>query len=243
MRTLAHGMGGGDIATWQAFLIGQGILEAGGADGQFGPNTERATKAYQAKHGLEADGIVGPKTIAAAVAEGFVAPTIHIAPSVPVAELHPVLAQRVARLIDLTAQQHNIVSIVHDGFRSFEEQTVLFAKGRTTPGPKVTNARAGESYHNYGLAVDIVTNQGGKPVWSEPDERIRGPIGQSLELEWGGAWKDFQDLPHFQLTAGLKVQQCLEIYNQNGQNIKAVWAEIDRRLSTRDALTPGDEVE
>src|SRR5215207_1334455 len=128
MRTLAKGTGGGDVKTWQAFLISQGILEAGGADGQFGPKTEKATKDYQAKHGLEADGIAGPKTIVAAVAEGFVAPAIqHIAPSIPVDELHPVLAERVAQLIDQTAQRHNIASMVHDGFRSFEEQTVLYA--------------------------------------------------------------------------------------------------------------------
>jgi hypothetical protein len=243
MRTLAHGTGGNDVTTWQAFLISQGILEAGGADGRFGPKTEKATKDYQAKHGLEADGIVGPKTIAAAVAEGFVVPAIQIEPAVPVDELHPVLAQRVAELINRTAQQNNIASMVHDGFRSFAEQTALFNQGRTTPGPIVTNAQAGESYHNYGLAVDVVTNQNGKPAWLEHDALLRGPIGQGLKLEWGGAWKDFKDLPHFQLTMGLKVRDCLAIYNQNGHSIKAVWDEIDRRLSTRDAFTPGDEVE
>jgi peptidoglycan hydrolase-like protein with peptidoglycan-binding domain len=35
------------------------------ADGDFGPGTERAVKAWQAKNGLTADGIVGPKTLAA----------------------------------------------------------------------------------------------------------------------------------------------------------------------------------
>jgi putative chitinase len=34
-------------------------------DGDFGPGTERAVKAWQAKNGLTADGIVGPKTLAA----------------------------------------------------------------------------------------------------------------------------------------------------------------------------------
>lgn len=32
------------------------------ADGDFGPNTEKAVKDYQSRHGLSADGIVGPKT-------------------------------------------------------------------------------------------------------------------------------------------------------------------------------------
>lgn len=40
------------------------------------------------------------------------------------------------------------------GFRSFQEQTQLYAKGRTTQGPIVTRAKAGFSFHNYGLATD-----------------------------------------------------------------------------------------
>ncbi|MBS7545815.1 peptidoglycan-binding domain-containing protein [Ancylobacter oerskovii] len=35
------------------------------ADGQFGPKTEEALKAYQKEHGLAADGIAGPDTFAA----------------------------------------------------------------------------------------------------------------------------------------------------------------------------------
>ena len=34
----------------------------GNYDGSFGPNTEKAVKEYQARYGLNADGIVGPKT-------------------------------------------------------------------------------------------------------------------------------------------------------------------------------------
>ena len=41
-------------------------------------------------------------------------------------------------------------------FRTFEEQNTLYNKGRTTKGPKVTNAKGGQSIHNYGLAFDIV---------------------------------------------------------------------------------------
>src|SRR6266511_510791 len=109
MRTLARQTHGEDVATWQTFLISQGLLEAGGADGQFGPKTEQATKNYQANHGLQADGIVGPKTIAAATSEGFVGPALSVAPAGagPLAEVHPELARRVAKLIDQTAQQHN----------------------------------------------------------------------------------------------------------------------------------------
>ena len=49
--------------------------------------------------------------------------------------------------------------------RSDEEQNALYALGRTKPGKIVTNVQGGGSYHNYGLAVDIVLYlDGGKKV-------------------------------------------------------------------------------
>jgi peptidoglycan L-alanyl-D-glutamate endopeptidase CwlK len=42
------------------------------------------------------------------------------------------------------------------GYRSKKEQNELYAQGRSKPGQVVTNAKAGQSYHNYGLAVDFV---------------------------------------------------------------------------------------
>lgn len=50
-----------------------------------------------------------------------------------------------------------IQPLVYCGFRSLEEQAALYAQGRGgRPGKIVTNARLGESYHNYGLAFDWV---------------------------------------------------------------------------------------
>ena len=87
------------------------------------------------------------------------------------------------------------------------------AKGRTTSGGKVTNAKAGQSYHNYGLAIDVVEvspmygYKKGYPS-SRWDKIAR--IGKSLGLEWGGDWKSFVDKPHFQLNKG-KTSQLLAI--------------------------------
>lgn len=39
------------------------------------------------------------------------------------------------------------------GFRSVKDQDDLYAKGRSRRGTKVTNAKGGESYHNYGIAI------------------------------------------------------------------------------------------
>jgi peptidoglycan L-alanyl-D-glutamate endopeptidase CwlK len=86
------------------------------------------------------------------------------------------------------------------GLRTYQEQDALYAKGRTAPGPVVTKARGGFSNHNFGLAIDIgVFSADGKKYFDEHnlyDEL--GALGQSLSLEWGGAWKTIVDKPHYQ---------------------------------------------
>jgi peptidoglycan hydrolase-like protein with peptidoglycan-binding domain len=64
-------MTGTDVADWQRFLNSQGLLQSS-ADGVFGPMTDQATRDFQSRAGLTADGVVGPGTVARAVAEGFV---------------------------------------------------------------------------------------------------------------------------------------------------------------------------
>lgn len=61
-RTIRIGMTGPDVKTWQTILIGAGELPAGTADGVFGPNTQAATKRFQAKLGVDPDGVAGPAT-------------------------------------------------------------------------------------------------------------------------------------------------------------------------------------
>lgn len=82
---------------------------------------------------------------------------------------------------------------ITEGFRSFERQTELYNQR-----PKVTNAKAGQSLHNYGVAFDVCfTKTGYKGNW----DKI-GAIGKKLGLEWGGDFKSIKDRPHFQLTLG-----------------------------------------
>lgn len=70
INILRRGSRGDDVKRWQLFLVGQSHL-LGAVDGEFGPETERATKAFQRAHGLSADGIVGPRTLASALIAGF----------------------------------------------------------------------------------------------------------------------------------------------------------------------------
>lgn len=92
------------------------------------------------------------------------------------------------------------------GYRSITEQNRLYAKGRTTAGPKVTNARGGYSWHNYGLAADYAFVVGGQLTWAGPWKQF-GKIARQCGLEWGGDFKSFLDRPHVQWRRGRTLAQ------------------------------------
>jgi peptidoglycan L-alanyl-D-glutamate endopeptidase CwlK len=115
--------------------------------------------------------------------------------------LHSLFRPKVDQFLAEVKEQH-IDMIVTCTFRSGPEQNALYAQGRTLPGKIVTRARAGQSAHNFGMAIDVVPIVNGKPEWDGTDlvwQEI-GTIGQSCGLEWYGApHSKFFELPHFQL--------------------------------------------
>jgi peptidoglycan L-alanyl-D-glutamate endopeptidase CwlK len=78
-------------------------------------------------------------------------------------DLHPLVADKARQLVKLAAAD-GIEILVTSTLRTFEEQAELFAIGRTKTGNKVTNAKAGESWHNFGLAFDVVSPVNGRPL-------------------------------------------------------------------------------
>lgn len=123
--------------------------------------------------------------------------------------LHPDLQLKIEQLIKLCAAQGIVIGI-SECVRSVAEQDALYAKGRTKPGKKVTNAK-GKSYnsmHQWGVAFDFYLNMDVDGDGQSSDDAFNnstslfnkvGKIGQSIGLEWGGSWKKTMDLPHFQL--------------------------------------------
>jgi peptidoglycan L-alanyl-D-glutamate endopeptidase CwlK len=122
-------------------------------------------------------------------------------------DLHPVVASKCRQLLQICKEQ-GIGLVVTSTYRSHAEQAELYAKGRTKPGPIVTNAKPGDSLHNYRVAFDVVPVRDGVAVWGTSGAdgalwRRVGEIGEQVGLEWGGRWKGFVDRPHFQFTGGL----------------------------------------
>lgn len=123
-------------------------------------------------------------------------------------DLLPVVKARVEAFI-AKCKDAGIDILVTSTYRDNDSQTALYAQGRTTPGKIVTNAKAGQSWHNYRCAVDVVPLVHGKPDWdgSHPVWAQIGKIGKECGLEWAGDWKSFKEIAHFQYTGGMTMAQ------------------------------------
>lgn len=112
--------------------------------------------------------------------------------------------------------------------RSFKEQDYLYAQGRTRPGAVVTNAKGGESEHNYHLAFDIVLlydkdgngtfetaswdtlfdgDGDGVSDWLEVTQILEKAGYKNGFIRNGKKW----DKPHFSKTFGYKVSQLKQL--------------------------------
>ena len=125
-------------------------------------------------------------------------------------DLLPEIADKCQAHIDACAAER-IDLLITCTLRDFEQQTALYQQGRTAPGGIVTNARAGDSAHNYGRAYDVVPMRNGKPVWGTIADmdaalwRRVGELGESVGMEWAGRWKTFRELAHFQDLGGMTI--------------------------------------
>lgn len=119
-------------------------------------------------------------------------------------ELLPMVRVRVDKFLEL-CDEHGIDLLVTSTYRDNESQEALYEQGRTRPGKVVTNAKSGESWHNYRCAIDVVPLVNGKPVWdgSDPIWQTVGELGEKAGLEWAGRWRTFKEMAHFQYTGGL----------------------------------------
>lgn len=102
---------------------------------------------------------------------------------------------------------------ISDGYRDFKHQAGLTTAIKAPPG---------KSYHNYGLAIDIVqiTNNGKSDSYKlleNPNNKI-AKIGKEIGFEWGGHWKT-RDLPHFEMRFGKHWSEYLREYKKRGNKL------------------------
>lgn len=128
--------------------------------------------------------------------------------------LHPQVEAAARRLL-AGAELQGIQLRITSGFRSYSEQAQIYAKGRTAPGKIVTHARPGQSYHNFGLAFDVVPMINGQPDWNSPHWQKIGEMGKAQGLTWGGDWK-WKDWGHFQLDTGRSSAEWKALFETAG---------------------------
>jgi peptidoglycan LD-endopeptidase CwlK len=140
-------------------------------------------------------------------------------------DVHPLLAAKVRAMAQQLAAAGVLIRVTQ-GLRTWEEQEKLYAQGRSEPGETVTNAPPGSSYHNYGLAVDVVPMTATGPDWnvSHPIWRQIVEAGKSVGLDSGAMWRTFPDYPHFQLTGFLPRSPSSQVRSTFAAGgILAVW--------------------
>jgi len=121
-----------------------------------------------------------------------------------IAKLHPMVREEMKTIVEECNKALNGRSQVRvaQGLRTFAEQDALYNQK-----PKVTNAKGGQSIHNYGMAVDIVLIIDGKTAsWDTHKDWDNDGIADWDECvkifakhgwSWGGNWASFKDMPHF----------------------------------------------
>lgn len=153
-----------------------------------------------------------------------------------ITSLHPLIRDKVYNCviksnIELTSHDEMVIT---QGFRTFKEQDDLFSLGRTVVNPVgktakkpmgniVTYAHGGQSYHNYGLAVDFALYVDKKQVLWDITKDFDGDmiadwmevvkVFRSAGFDWGGNWIGKKvDYPHFQMLFGKTWHDLLPLY-------------------------------
>ena len=148
-------------------------------------------------------------------------------------DLIPAMQNKAREVIEICKKQ-GVDILIYCTLRSLEEQAGLYRQSRSFPmikakadslrergfgfladiligvgaksGAHVTNACAGESFHNYAEAFDGVPLVDGKVAWSYKDNKeawdIYGAACEAVGLTWLGNSKSFNEKPHSQFRSG-----------------------------------------
>ena len=176
-----------DVLFYQRFLKSNGFYK-GRLDGIWGPKTNQA----------DVDFVIESSSIAQQIGTFDARSESNIITLIPRAQIE------VRRFLKVMADNQIIVKIL-SGTRTYAEQDQLYKQGRFgNTAQVITNAKGGQSNHNFGIAWDIgVFTTDGKYITKDKDYKDIAPIALSVlnTIEWGGNWISFKDYPHYQLKA------------------------------------------
>lgn len=129
---------------------------------------------------------------------------------------HPELQKKAAELVEKCKQQGLIIKIT-DCLRNEQEQADCVKRG-------TSSLSYPHSHHNWGTAFDFCRNDG-QGAYKDNDGFFTkvGKVGQSIGLEWGGAWYSPVDKPHFQLPDWGTGTIRLELTYKTPENFKKTW--------------------
>ena len=196
-----------NVMAVQKLLKSRGLY-SGTVDGWYGPKTEEAVRRFQSENGLYPTQIVDPRTRQKLFNPH---PKDHFETrptSIELSSLNPRVAAMARKFLELTKKNNMDVRII-TAFRSWDEEDKLYAQGRWAPGQIVTNARGGDSYHNWGLAFDAAPFEQGKMSTDVAKFKQMGALGEQAGLKWGGTFRAIVDYPHFQYTFELNTWDLL----------------------------------
>jgi len=194
-----------DILFYQRLLKCSGYYR-GNLDGDWGPITGAADQ----KFNLDAENLKQQLGSFDSRTEGHIA-TMHIK------------AQAEARKFMKSALSGPNACRIISGTRSYKQQDELYKKGRWgNLGPRVTNARGGQSNHNFCIAWDIgLFAPSGEYLNGDTTAEIRAyehvaTLVDLTNLTWGGNWSSFKDRPHYQFKTGKKTSAIRPLF-ESGQ--------------------------
>lgn len=140
-------------------------------------------------------------------------------------EVHPELSRRIHQLAALLS----FPILVTRGLSTWPQQEALYQQGRTTPGKIVTEAPAGHSMHNFGLAVDVAPTDGHVIDWNGKDAKWQEILAKapSCGLAEGAQWRTFPDEPHLypQEVPAAPDDRMRNLFSNGG--IQAVWGSFN----------------
>lgn len=180
-----------EVLFTQRLLKAQALYD-GALDGIWGPLTEAAVMEFERRAAALGDALGRFDTRSEAQLGTLVLP-----------------AQSAARAFLVRVLEAGLRARVISGTRSYAEQNALFRRGRYgRPGPVVTNARGGQSLHNFGVAWDIgLFDAQGRYLHDAPAYTQAAKAGLVAGVEWGGDNTHFVDRPHYQLRLGLALAE------------------------------------